>query len=153
MIACAGHWTSIRGNVSSNANLYRVGEHEGFGACINVNASNPVVISQKLMAAAIEAVIGAAFLDGGLDAVEVVMKGVGLLEADGGAALVTLQLPILLCETLRINMTYLSFHIQRPRVLPSLHSLESFWGLIVSCQALFRPCVAIHCSITSYKLS
>jgi hypothetical protein len=74
----SGYWTGTRMRVSSNANLHAVGIAVGLHSCMHVNPKNPVSFSQKIMATAVEAVIGAVFLDGGLVAAKASMHVLGL---------------------------------------------------------------------------
>ncbi|RDI80482.1 hypothetical protein Vi05172_g9624 [Venturia inaequalis] len=71
--------SSIRHDgIANNAHLAEVGNSMQFPTFINKNISHAGGISEKAMAATVEAVIGAAFLDGGLNAVQTVIVKLGL---------------------------------------------------------------------------
>jgi hypothetical protein len=77
-----GVWNDIRQRTTSNPYLDKLGRDHDLESCIHVNPQNPQPISSNMMAATVEAVIGAAYLDGGLPAAKVVMEHLGLLEAN-----------------------------------------------------------------------
>lgn len=64
--------------MGSNANLDRVGRENGLDCYINVNPSQVGVISPVTMTATVEAILGAVYLDGGMDMVQHVMAKLGL---------------------------------------------------------------------------
>ncbi|KAK4078892.1 hypothetical protein Purlil1_11830 [Purpureocillium lilacinum] len=72
-----GQWTEIRNGVLSNARLAEVGFRHGFDNCIVPNPGT-VNISTAMMATAMEAIMGAVFLDGGGEALDRVMARLGL---------------------------------------------------------------------------
>ena len=76
---CVGAWTALLQRVGANANLARVGLAHGLNTCINVDQSNVAEPSENMVATTVEALIGGAFLDGGLDAATTVMRSLGLL--------------------------------------------------------------------------
>ena len=78
----AANWTAIRNNKSSNANLAMVGRKLGLGQCVQQSITNRVELSDKIMATAVEGVIGAVYLDTGknLAAIESVMVTMGILK-------------------------------------------------------------------------
>lgn len=100
-------WTTTRLQLSSNENLHSVGLVQNLTGCINTNPLNPVAISKKIMAATVEAVIGAVFLDsGGLAAVKDVMRRLALVYMGPYVLMVMLNMsPPILCELLRVNVT------------------------------------------------
>jgi len=57
-----------------------VARQHSLGECLNMNPSNPLPppLGQKVMAALVEALIGAVFEDGGLAAASQVMQTLGL---------------------------------------------------------------------------
>jgi dsRNA-specific ribonuclease len=57
-----------------------VGRRIGLERCINPNPSQKGEISDKFVSDTVEAIIGAVFLDGGLEAAVEVMEALGLLE-------------------------------------------------------------------------
>lgn len=71
-------WTDRFRVVLDNSNLAKVGLECGLGDCMNSNPRNPVVISRGLAATAVEAVCGAVYKDGGLDALGAVMQHLGI---------------------------------------------------------------------------
>ena len=112
------HWANTRRAVTSNENLAFLGTMERLNTCINVNPKNPVEISPKLMATAVEAIIGAVFYDGGLPAVRQVLHKLCLVYRGPWIMVTFIIIPVLLCQTLRINDSLLHTSYQR--------SLESF---------------------------
>ncbi|RYP93874.1 hypothetical protein DL770_000070 [Monosporascus sp. CRB-9-2] len=73
------HWTTIRGEVLGNKNLSQVGEEHGLDKCINVNGGTPTV-STRMIATAVQAILGAVHKDGGHVAFAGVMDRLGLTE-------------------------------------------------------------------------
>ena len=91
--------------MASNDNLQTVGFSSGLDACINVNPQNPVAISKGIMADAVEAIVGAAFVDGGLPAVRRVMRALDLVYAAPETNMVMSNfVPLNVYWTLRINL-------------------------------------------------
>ncbi|OAQ98330.1 hypothetical protein LLEC1_08056 [Akanthomyces lecanii] len=74
-------WTSIRNNVLSNDSLAKTGFDFGLDTCINTHAGTTAV-SKKMMATAVEAILGAVHLDGGDNALRRVMGHLGLISQD-----------------------------------------------------------------------
>ncbi|MCJ1439503.1 hypothetical protein MMC27_008897, partial [Xylographa pallens] len=72
------NWNAIRLQVSSNSNLSSTGLQFNIGSVLQGNPTNPQRVSEKIMATAVEAVLGAVFRDGGLTAVERVLETLGL---------------------------------------------------------------------------
>lgn len=68
MISCVG----------SNTNLDRIGRENGLDMYINTNPSQGRTISPVTMTATVEAVLGAVYLDSGMDDVKQVMEKLGL---------------------------------------------------------------------------
>jgi hypothetical protein len=107
LIFPSGYWTDTRMRISSNANLHAVGMAVGLDSCIHVNPTNPVAISQKIMANTVEAVIGAVFSDGGLAAARLSMQVLGLVYTALGTNMVmTNYIPLHSYQTLRINLPF-----------------------------------------------
>lgn len=73
----SAQWTTIVQSVGMNTNLARVGFNHGLDACVNRDPATPIV-SEKMMAATVEAILGAVHLDGGNDALATVMEHLGL---------------------------------------------------------------------------
>ena len=71
--------SDIVGRVGSNANLGRVGRLYGLDEFICRNPSQAVYISPNTMAATVEAILGAVYLDGGINHVSQVMQTLGLV--------------------------------------------------------------------------
>lgn len=72
----------IQGNVErivNNKNLQNQGTALGLGGNIVINPSQQGVVSPRVMQDTVEAIIGAAFLDGGLDAARQAMAVLGLV--------------------------------------------------------------------------
>jgi ribonuclease-3 len=66
-------WTSMRNDLLSNDALARRAYQAGLDKCVITADSQPAV-SSKMVATALEAVIGAVYQDGGNDAVQRVMQ-------------------------------------------------------------------------------
>lgn len=73
-----GAWDGIRNRLLSNANLARTGFDVGIQACVNVYGLTAV--SAKMMATTVEAIAGAAYLDGGEAALAEVMQALDLTD-------------------------------------------------------------------------
>ena len=70
----------------------------GLDACINVNPQNPVAISKIIMSDTVEAVLGAAFTDGGFAATRKVMRALNLVyTAPEVNVLMSNSMPLILC--------------------------------------------------------
>lgn len=65
--------------VGSNANLDRVGRLHGLDELICANPAQAGYISPATMSATVEAVLGAVYLDGGINRVSHVMQRLGLV--------------------------------------------------------------------------
>jgi ribonuclease III len=70
-------WTALEQRLLVNANLARVAMEIGLDLHI-IGAPGLARISAGMMATALEAIVGAAYLDGGDDAVNAVMRGLSL---------------------------------------------------------------------------
>lgn len=82
----------MRQLVLSNENLHAVGRTSGLDRCINTNPSNPVTLTTKVVAPAVEAIVGAISQDGpdgNMAAVQQVMQTLGLSWAANSTAVVT----------------------------------------------------------------
>ncbi|KAF2008087.1 ribonuclease III [Amniculicola lignicola CBS 123094] len=71
-------YDNLRQKKASNTSLFRAGQKLGLNACVLVNAGCSV--SERMMADAVEAIIGAVQIDGGWDAAEKVIQRLGLLD-------------------------------------------------------------------------
>ncbi|MCJ1479872.1 hypothetical protein MMC06_000026 [Schaereria dolodes] len=65
-------------NIGSNANLDRVGREHGLSTLINTNPSQGSFVSPVTMSATVEAILGAVYLDDGMETVKQVMQTLGL---------------------------------------------------------------------------
>jgi len=70
--------TNSIARIVNNANLDRVGRENNLHKYINTNPAQWGSVSPKTMANTVEAIIGAAFRDGGLAAVNLVTVAIGL---------------------------------------------------------------------------
>jgi ribonuclease-3 len=86
--------------VLANDNLARVGFEKKLDTYVRYNGRTPLV-SPKLMATTVGALLGAVHLDGGDHALEKVMKELGLIKHD---YLVKLTIPIIYLRNLRSNL-------------------------------------------------
>ena len=74
----ASDWTTLREDMLSNDNLARRGYHYGIGALVYCNVGT--VVSAKMVASTLEAIIGAVYRDGGDTAVLQVIRHLGFFE-------------------------------------------------------------------------
>ena len=74
-------WTETRKNVSGNDNLALVGKKLGLGELLRQHPRNVQDVSPGMLATAVEAVVGAVWLDSGMKMheVKVVMGRMGLI--------------------------------------------------------------------------
>ncbi|KAH8694870.1 hypothetical protein BGW36DRAFT_462567 [Talaromyces proteolyticus] len=72
-----GQWTNIRNEILTNENLTRVGFQNGLDRCLTLNRGLSTV-SPRMMATAVEAILGAVHRDGGDTALATVMDRLGL---------------------------------------------------------------------------
>ena len=79
MINSLGRASDIVQRVGSNANLDHVGRLHGLDAFICRNPAQGSHISPITMAATVEAILGAVYLDGGIGSVSEVMETLGLV--------------------------------------------------------------------------
>lgn len=87
LIRAAARFNQILSQVASNANLDRIGRQHGLQRFVNSNPSQGQVVSPITMAATVEAILGAVYLDSNLDMVGEVMRTLGLVpltSQDGG---------------------------------------------------------------------
>lgn len=68
-----------RNNITSNANLDAVGRRNGLDRFVTL-AVGARAVTQKTMTATVEAVVGAAYLDGGMEAAEKVVEKLGIFD-------------------------------------------------------------------------
>jgi dsRNA-specific ribonuclease len=76
-LTVAGDWTALEQRLLINNNLTRVAIAKGLDNHI-VAAPGLARVSAKMMATAVEAIVGAAYRDGGEEAVDTVMRAFGL---------------------------------------------------------------------------
>ena len=74
-----GRASDIVQQVGSNANLDRVGRLYGLDDFVCRNPSQGFYVSPLTMAATVEAILGAVYLDGGINNVSQVMQTLGLV--------------------------------------------------------------------------
>ncbi|KAF5130821.1 Ribonuclease 3 [Metarhizium anisopliae] len=74
-----GVWDSMRKESLCNRNLAERGFSHQLDVCIIKNGGT-VCVSEKMMATAVEAILGAVHLDGGLDALTTVMGNLGIID-------------------------------------------------------------------------
>ena len=74
-----GRASAITQRVGSNANLDRIGRLYGLDDLVCPNPAQPGYISPNTMAATVEAILGAVYLDGGITSVSQVMQTLGLV--------------------------------------------------------------------------
>ena len=65
-------------SVGSNANLDAIGRGHGLDQFVVTNPSSWGAVAPGTMASTVEAILGAVYLDGGMDAVKLVMRTLGL---------------------------------------------------------------------------
>ena len=65
--------------MGSNTNLDRIGRQNGLDAFVRVNISQGKIVSPMTMTATVEAILGATYLDGDLQAVKQVMGTLGII--------------------------------------------------------------------------
>jgi dsRNA-specific ribonuclease len=76
-----GYGTQVISAVISNNNLNGIGQRIGLGAHIRMNKGALGYVSEVMMATALEAVLGAIWLEGGSEAVRPSLRKLGLLRA------------------------------------------------------------------------
>lgn len=74
-----GKWNELRQRTTSNAHLDKLGKKHNLQTSIHGNPQNPQQISPNMVAATVEAITSAAYVDGGLPAARVVIEHFGLL--------------------------------------------------------------------------
>ena len=74
-----GRANDIVQRVGSNANLDRVGRLHGLDAFVCRNPAQGAHVSPITMTATVEAILGAVYLDGGIESVSEVMEILGLV--------------------------------------------------------------------------
>lgn len=76
-------WTGIRDATSSNYELSVFGRRLGLQTCIQNSVTNMQEISPYMMATAVEAIVGAVYLDSGTDlkVVRSLLEAIGILTA------------------------------------------------------------------------
>ena len=79
LIQAAEQFNQTLSQVASNANLDRIGRQRGLQRFVNGNPSQRQVVSPITMAATMEAIIGAVYLDNDLEQVWEVMQTLGLV--------------------------------------------------------------------------
>ena len=65
--------------VATNARLDQVGKRFGLDRFVNIAGTGQTTVNWRTMAATIEGILGAVFLDGGLSATKRVMRALGLV--------------------------------------------------------------------------
>lgn len=79
LMQAAEQFSHTLSQVASNANLDRIGRQRGLQRFVNVNPSQRQVVSPITMAATMEAILGAVYLDSNLEEVGEVMRTLGLV--------------------------------------------------------------------------
>lgn len=79
LMQAAEQFSQTLSQVASNANLDRIGRQRGLQRFVNGNPSQRQVVSPITMAATMEAILGAVYLDSNLGEVEEVMQTLGLV--------------------------------------------------------------------------
>ncbi|KAF4820512.1 Ribonuclease 3 [Colletotrichum siamense] len=65
--------------LANNERLISLCDDKGLTPCINVSPVNGGVVSRDNKSATVEAIVGAVFLDAGMDAAEMVMENLGII--------------------------------------------------------------------------
>ncbi|KAL8946420.1 MAG: hypothetical protein Q9222_007181 [Ikaeria aurantiellina] len=74
-----GQYNALRNSVTTNTSLNQIGVQHGLSRYITVaNGESQCDIAPKTMSATIEALVGAAYLDGGMDAAKMVVRTLGI---------------------------------------------------------------------------
>ncbi len=79
LMQAAERFSQTLSQVASNANLDRIGRQRGLHRYVNSNPSQRQVVSPITMAATMEAILGAVYLDNNLEKVWEVMQTLGLV--------------------------------------------------------------------------
>lgn len=79
LMQVAEQFSQVLSEVATNANLDRVGRERGLQRFVNNNPSQRHVVSPITMAATMEAILGAVYLDSDLEKVGEVMQTLGLV--------------------------------------------------------------------------
>ena len=79
LMQAAEQFSQTLSQVASNANLDRIGRQRGLQRFVNTNPSQRHVVSPITMAATMEAILGAVYLDSSLEEVGEVMRTLGLV--------------------------------------------------------------------------
>lgn len=88
LMQAAEQFNQTLSQVASNANLDRIGRQRGLQRFVNGNPSQRQLVSPITMAATMEAILGAVYLDSNLEEVGEVMRTLGLVplpSQDAGA--------------------------------------------------------------------
>ncbi|KAL8716454.1 MAG: hypothetical protein Q9220_000361 [cf. Caloplaca sp. 1 TL-2023] len=68
----------LRINITTNASFNRIGTEHNLDRYIQVAKAQGGIVSPKTMSATIEAIVGAAYLDRGMDAAKMVVRNLGI---------------------------------------------------------------------------
>ena len=79
LMHAAEQFNQTLSQVASNANLDRIGRQRGLQRFVNGNPSQRQIVSPITMAATVEAILGAVYLDSNLEEVGEVMRTLGLV--------------------------------------------------------------------------
>lgn len=79
LMQAAEQFSQTLSQAASNANLDRIGRQRGLQRFVNANPSQRQVVSPITMAATVEAILGAVYLDSNLEEVGEVMRTLGLV--------------------------------------------------------------------------
>lgn len=79
LMRAAERFNQTLSQVASNTSLDRVGRQHELHKCVNTNPSQRQFVSPTTMAATIEAILGAVYLDSNLEKVGEVMQTLGLV--------------------------------------------------------------------------
>jgi ribonuclease-3 len=74
-----GHWNELRQEKCGNGPLASLGKGIGIDRCV-IKDPGTTMVSDKMVATVVEAVMGAVYLDAGEEVLEKVMKGLGFDE-------------------------------------------------------------------------